>query len=76
METAVKDSSNLKCAVNQLCLEKHCNFSLIIQSVFNCFAKSELKRLNAPKLENLGPITQVYKISKNFSFFYGNSHFL
>ena len=54
VETVVKYLPNLKCAVNQLCLEGHSNFSLIIQSAFNGFAKNELKCLNAPKLKNLG----------------------
>ena len=36
--------TQLKCAVNQLCLEEHFNFLLILQSAFNCFAK---KNLNA-----------------------------
>ena len=55
VETVLKHSPNFKCGVNQLCLEGHSNFSLIIQSAFNYFAKNdELKRLNALKLENLG----------------------
>ena len=62
METVVKDSTNFKYAVNQLCLEEHSNFLLIIQSAFNYFAKNELKRLNAPKLEDPGPM--VKKIQK------------
>ena len=47
---------NFKCAVNQLWLEGHFDFSLIFHSAFKCFTKNELKHLNAPKLENLGPI--------------------
>ena len=37
--------------LNQLCLQGHCNFLLIFQSAFNCFAKNALKLLNAPKPE-------------------------
>ena len=40
VETVVKDSPNFKCAVNQICVEGHSNFLLIIQSIFKCFAKT------------------------------------
>ena len=58
VETVVKYLPNFKCAVNQLCLEGHFNFSLI-QSAFNDFAKNELKCLNAPKLKNLGTVVNI-----------------
>ena len=32
--------------LNQTCNEGHCNFKAILQSIFNCFAKNELKRVN------------------------------
>ena len=32
--------------LNQTCNEGHCNFKAILQSLFNCFAKNELKRVN------------------------------
>ena len=50
------------CAVNQLCLEGHSNFFLIIQSAFNYFTKNELKCLNALNLKTLD---QWFKKSKN-----------
>ena len=31
---------------NQTCSEGHCNFKAILQSLFNCFAKNKLKRIN------------------------------
>ena len=42
VETVVKNSSNFKSAVNQLCLKGHSNFTFIINCAFNCFAKNKL----------------------------------
>ena len=32
--------------LNQICNEGHCNFKAILQSLFSCFTKNELKRVN------------------------------
>ena len=37
------------------CTAGHCNFDLFLATVFKCFAKNELKRLNVP--ENEPPAT-------------------
>ena len=42
-------SSALNNAVIQTCTAGHANFDLIVITAFYCFAKNELKRLNAPK---------------------------
>ena len=46
--TFVKQSCDFQDLPNNICSEGHSNFKLILQTVFNCFAKNELKRLNAP----------------------------
>ena len=51
VKTVLKDLPKFKYAINQLCLEGHSNFLLIIQSVFNCFAKNKFSRLKAFKAE-------------------------
>ena len=61
VETVVKDSPNFRSAVNQLCLKGHSNFTFIINCVFNCFAKNELKRLNAPKHEDPRPMACKFR---------------
>lgn len=42
----VKQNSDHDFLLDQTCEEGHCNFKAILQSLFNCFAKNELKRLN------------------------------
>ena len=32
--------------LNQTCNEGHCNFKVILQSLFNCLSKNKLKRIN------------------------------
>ena len=44
-----------KRALNQICTLGH-NF-VIVQTAFNCFAKNEQKRLNAPKRDDPGPMS-------------------
>ena len=62
VETVVKDSPNFRSVVNQLCLKGHSNFAFIINCAFNCFAKNELKRLNAPKYEDPRPMARKFRI--------------
>ena len=62
VETVVKDYPNFRSAVNQLCLKGHSNFAFINNCVFHCFAKNELKRLNAPKHKD--PRTMARKFCK------------
>ena len=62
VETVVKDSPNFRSVVNQLCLKEHSNFAFIINCAFNCFAKNELKRLNAPKYEDPRPMARKFCI--------------
>ena len=45
------ESSEHVILTQQECEEGHCNFSLILQSLFNCFAKNELKRINRCEIE-------------------------
>ena len=61
---AVTNSFSLSCGsvIDQVCSAGHSNFSLIVQSAFNCFAKNELKRFNAPKHEE--PDLKSRKIRK------------
>ena len=42
-----KDSATHEILTRQKCCKGHANFYLILQIAFNCFAKNELKRLNA-----------------------------
>ena len=35
----------------QQCFADHLNFKEVVKSVFNCFVKNELKRINALKVE-------------------------
>ena len=42
----MQDHANL---VIQKCASEHMNFELIVKAAFSCFAKNELKRLNAAK---------------------------
>ena len=55
VNTVVKDSSNFRSTVSQLFSKGHSNFKFIINCALNCFAKIELKHLNAPKHENPRP---------------------
>lgn len=48
---AINSSDSLRSLLSQRCLDNHNNFHLIVQSAFNCFAKNELKRWNAPQME-------------------------
>ena len=61
VETVVKDSPNFRSTVNQLCLKGHSNFAFMINCAFNCFAKNELKRLNAPKHEDPRPMARKFR---------------
>ena len=42
-KTAQTETRNM-CFIDQICDKKNCNFSLNAQSLFNCFAKTELKQ--------------------------------
>ena len=41
-----KENVDHKFMLKHTCAEEHCNYILIAQSSFNCFAKNELKRIN------------------------------
>ena len=43
---SVQSSEILHCLFHIQCSAKHTNFQLILQSVFNCCAKNQLKRIN------------------------------
>ena len=45
--------------VDQLCENGHCNFVPIVQSLFNCFAKNELKRINQCEIEAPAKISKL-----------------
>ena len=46
-----KQSDFIHVLLDMKCSVRHNNFDPIIKCAFNCFAKNELKHLNAPKLE-------------------------
>ena len=46
LRTLAQSSEIYNGAISQTCSKMHNNFSLILQTAFNCFAKNELKRLN------------------------------
>ena len=50
--------------LNVSCDMQHINFDLIVQTAFNCFAKNELKRLNASRMAEEPPAKQLRKIRK------------
>ena len=56
-----------KSALNQICTLGHYNFVLIVQTAFYCFAKNELKRLNAPKRDDPGPMSRKVRKFTNKS---------
>ena len=58
----VAESSHYCGMLHNKCLRDHCNFELILQIVFNCFAKNELKRLNAPRTK--APDMMARKVRK------------
>ena len=43
------------------CFVGHNNFDPITKCAFNCFAKNELKRLNAPKLEPTAKMSRTVR---------------
>ena len=45
--------------VDQLCENGHCNFVPIVQSLFNCFAKNELQRINQCEIEAPAKISKL-----------------
>ena len=60
-----------KSAVNQIFTHRYYDFAslFIIQTVFDCSAKKkefDLKRLNAPKCEDPGPLTYISKSLKTY----------
>lgn len=42
----------LQCLLSKRCNQLHSNFELILSIIFNCFAKNELKRINAQSMAN------------------------
>ena len=46
LRTLAQSSEIYNGAISQTCSKMHNNFSLILQTAFNCSAKNELKRLN------------------------------
>ena len=45
-KVVTQNADQLEYLLNQTCNEGHCNFKTILQSLFNCFAKNKLKRIN------------------------------
>ena len=50
--------------LNVSCDMQHINFHLIVQTAFNCFAKNELKHLNASRMAEEPPAKQLRKVRK------------
>ena len=48
----VRSNDMLQCLLSTSCNQLHCNFKLILNIIFNCFAKNELKRMNAQSIAN------------------------
>ena len=62
VKNIVKESTQYCGMLRHACNAGHCNFELFLAVVCNCFAKNELKRLNAPKTE--APPMMARKIRK------------
>ena len=62
-------SHSCKNLLQQQCLAGHLNFERIIVTAFNCFAKIELKRLNAAKVapETLSRNRKIRKLTSGIS---------
>ena len=48
----VRSNDMLQCLLSTRCNQLHCNFKLILNIIFNCFAKNELKRMNTQSIAN------------------------
>ena len=46
----VRSNDMLQCLLSTRCNQLDCNFKLISNVIFNCFAKNELKRMNAQSI--------------------------
>ena len=62
VRTVIEKSASFHHMHTNVCLKGHSNCEVILQIVFNCFSKNELKRFNAPKSE--APPLMARKVRK------------
>ena len=56
----------LQCLLLTKCNQLHCNFKLILNIIFNCFAKNELKRRNAQSIAN-EPVPKATRVCRKLT---------